>query len=62
MIALTGTDYSRGLPNVGPKKLWKMLPTLLPRVAGSFRDGRIDPELGVDWLVAFVYWQVRCGI
>ena len=66
MIALTGTDYSRGMPWIGPKKVWKLLPTVLPRVLTCF-DGpepSINPELSIDWCVADVYAQVallRCS-
>ena len=30
LIGLTGTDYSRGLPYVGPRKVWSMLSKILP--------------------------------
>jgi len=32
LIGLTGTDYSRNLPLVKPKKLWVMLKHVLPRL------------------------------
>jgi hypothetical protein len=37
LIALTGTDFSRNLPLLKPKRLWTMLPTVLPVLLRCFR-------------------------
>lgn len=60
LIALSGTDYSRGFPNVGPKKVWAMLPRLLPLLTSECMrttDGKphLVPDLTARYLYATVY-------
>jgi len=35
MIGVTGTDFTRGLPWIGPKKVWTMMPSILPVLADN---------------------------
>lgn len=37
LIAMTGTDFSRNLPLLKPKRLWTMLPNVLPALIRCFR-------------------------
>ena len=63
LIALTGTDYSRGFPLVGPKKVWSMLPQLLPVLTcDCMRNSEdapyaLDPDSTAALLYAEVYVQ-----
>ena len=54
LIAFTGTDYSRGIPTVGPKKLWGMLNNILPYLAECMMEGRLDPEK-TEFLFGAIY-------
>jgi len=65
LIALTGTDYSRNLPLVKPKKLWAVLPSVLPALIQSFRQEsmleaanstpQLDVQAAMDLLVPTIY-------
>lgn len=60
LIAMTGTDYSRGIPNVGPKKVWGMLNHLLPVLTKEcFRteEGKpfMLPEVTARLIFAAIY-------
>jgi len=60
LIALTGTDYTRGFPLVGPHKVWKMLPALLPVLTCKcirFAEGgpELEPDATADKLYGAVY-------
>ena len=56
LIALTGTDFSRNLPLVKPKKLWAMVSDILPTLIRCFRmqaeqpqaEAVIQPKVYVD--------------
>ena len=53
LIALTGTDYSRNLPLVKPKKLWG-IQGISSRLRDDFKDFA-DVEQAMNHLVAFIY-------
>lgn len=60
LIGLTGTDYSRGLPYVGPRKVWSMLPKILPVLTSECmrtREGQpfLEPEVTARFLYAAIY-------
>lgn len=71
LIALTGTDYSRNLPLVKPKRLWTLLPTVLPVLLRCFRleapsgepadptmptfMAQLDVAYAVDTLIPVIY-------
>ena len=63
LVGLTGTDYSRGLPLVGPKKVWNMLPRVLGTMLGCClsspdRSGgtpMLDPGNFATDLMAAIY-------
>lgn len=63
LIAITGTDYSRGLPLVGPKKVWRLLPTLLPLLTSEC-FARVDgtPVLSPDIVVQQIYSAIYAGV
>lgn len=44
MMLLAGTDYSRGTPLVGPKRIFDMLPNITPDMLHALRD---DPAVCV---------------
>ena len=44
LIALTGTDFSRNLPLVKPKKLWAIVSDILPVLIRCFRMQAEQPE------------------
>jgi hypothetical protein len=61
MIALTGTDYSRNLPLVKPKKLWTMLHAIMPELIRCFRldsQPQLDVAMAVDSLVPAIYREL----
>jgi hypothetical protein len=60
LIALTGTDYSRGMPLVKPRKIWSMLPHILPVLTAECmrtQDGKpfLDPDTTARRFYAAVY-------
>ena len=55
LIALTGTDFSRNIPMVGPKRVWFMLPSIINGVLASFKDGVLDPNVALDRIIAPLY-------
>jgi hypothetical protein len=60
LVGLTGTDYTRGLPLVGPKKVWSMLPRVLGTLLGCCLSCPGDipvlqPEAFATDLMAAVY-------
>jgi len=44
LIALTGTDFSRNLPLVKPKKLWAIVSDIMPALIRCFRMQAEQPE------------------
>jgi hypothetical protein len=64
LITLTGTDYSRNLPLLKPKKLWLMLRHVLPRLEECLDDEGVRVPQAVDRLVACIYTHLfphHCG-
>ena len=63
LALLTGSDYNRKLPLVGPRHLWEQLGELVPMLLMSSNAGtseaelRIDPELWLDVFMKHVYCQ-----
>ena len=55
LIAMTGTDFSRGLPWVGPKRLIKVLGIFSIARRSLTEDHQIDPLTCLDQLVSPVY-------
>jgi hypothetical protein len=60
LIGITGTDYSRGLPLIKPKKIWTMLPTLLPLLTNRcfevlHDEARLVPVRSADILYRTIY-------
>jgi hypothetical protein len=60
LIALTGTDYSRNMPLVGPRKVWSMLPKVLPVLTAECmrtEEGKpfLVPDLTSRWLYGKIY-------
>jgi hypothetical protein len=59
LIAMTGTDFSRGLPWVGPKRLIKILGIFsMSRRAIIADEDQIDPRATLDHLVSHVYFSL----
>jgi len=63
LIALTGTDYSRGFPLVRPRRIWEIRSHLLPILTCEcmrFEDGRpfLRPEATATLLYGAVYSNV----
>lgn len=63
LIGLTGTDYTRGLPWVGPKKLWTILPHILSSLVNicceNTNDGfSLNPEQTATVLYGVIYAKV----
>lgn len=66
LIGLTGTDYTRGLPWVGPKKVWTIVPHILSTLVASCmenKDGliQIKPEVTANRLYGLIYSNVYCN-
>ena len=63
LALLTGSDYNRQLPLVGPRHLWEQLGELVPMLLLSSNAGtsepdlHIDPELWLDVFMKHVYCQ-----
>jgi hypothetical protein len=61
LIALTGTDFSRNLPLIKPKKLWAIVPGIMPTLLRCFKaqqeTGRpqVDVQKTIDTLVPAIY-------
>ena len=64
LIALTGTDYSRNLPLVKPKKLWTMLHAVMPILLQCFRiteecsTPQLDVAMAIQSLVPAIYREL----
>lgn len=62
LIAFTGTDFTRGLPRIGVKKLWNMLPDkrVWPGVIQAYdvEAKGLDINGACDGLVARLYAEV----
>ena len=57
LALLTGSDYNRQLPLVGPRHLWEHLGELVPMLLMSSNAGTSEPELRIDpelWLDVFM--------
>jgi hypothetical protein len=63
LALLTGSDYNRKLPLVGPRHLWEQVGELVPMLLMSSNAGtseselRIDPELWLNVFIKHVYCQ-----
>jgi len=63
LIGLTGTDYSRGIPLIKPKKLWHILPKILPILANEcFHGGNASPQLVPEVAAEAVYSAIYANI
>ena len=63
LIGLTGTDYSRNLPLVKPKKLWMALRSVAPLVPWQYHQegaapSALDPVRALDAVVATIYCRL----
>jgi len=58
LIALTGTDYSRNLPLVKPKKLWGIMGSIQSNFHCFTESGFVDVRGAMDMLVASIYRQL----
>ena len=66
LIGLTGTDYTRGLPWVGPKKVWTIVPSILPTLVLTCLDtssgfAKVQPEHTASKLYGLIYANVFCN-
>lgn len=58
LIALTGTDFSRNLPQMSGRSVYGWLPDLWPTLAMAYLPdgmGRLEPSRATDQLVALLY-------
>lgn len=55
LIALTGTDFTKGLPRIGPSKFWDRLPAIWKDLSRSFEDEHLNYDMVADKVVAWVY-------
>lgn len=58
LIALTGTDFSRNLPQMSGRSVYGWLPDLWPTLATAYLPdgtGRLEPSRAADHLVALLY-------
>ena len=66
LMLLCGTDFSRGLPQLGPKTIWDMLPDVFMPLLLSFDPTakHFRPEAACDMLVSSIYsnkFPKHCG-
>jgi hypothetical protein len=57
LIALTGTDFSRNLPQLSGRTLYGWLPDIWPALMAAYQpaSGRLDDRRAADELVALLY-------
>lgn len=55
LIALTGTDFSRTLPTVGPRRMWFLVPSFIRGMLTCFREGTLEPTQALQKIVAPIY-------
>jgi hypothetical protein len=57
LIGLTGTDFTRSLPQVSGKSVYRFLPDILGPVVGCFNpeEGQLDVKAAADYIVAGIY-------
>jgi hypothetical protein len=55
MMLLAGTDYSRGIPQVGPRRLIDMYPSLTPDTVRIVHGGHPQPSVMLHTLVKSIY-------
>lgn len=57
LMLLAGTDYSKPLPMVGPKRIWDQLPNFIHQLFGcyDFETKRLDPVRVSNLLVSRIY-------
>ena len=55
-----GTDFTRGMPRVGPRRIWDSLAHIFPSLIKSFNGetGQLNPDVAVDELVSRVYSRI----
>ncbi len=63
LIGITGTDYSRGLPLIKPKKIWNLLPKLLSVLFNGCihlinDQPTLLPDVAADLLYSNIYANV----
>lgn len=60
LIALTGCDFTKGLAQISPKRVWDMLPVLWGRVKRAYDidTGLFDPQMLTDLVVARLYAHI----
>lgn len=58
LIALTGTDFSRTLPTVGPKKVWFLMPSFIRGMMTCFNDETLEPTMALQKIVAPIYRSI----
>ena len=62
LIGFTGTDFTRGLPRIGPKRVWDMLPDkrVWPGLIQAYdiEAKRLDISGTCDGLIARLYAEV----
>eukprot|EP00961_Rhodomonas_salina_P213797 2887469-Rhodomonas_salina.2 len=61
LVALFGgTDFSRGIPQLGPKRVWDAMDRLAPQLAQSFdlETGQFKEEETMNTVVARIYGMV----
>ena len=65
LMLLAGTDFSRPLPWLGPRRLWDNLPQVTCSLLNAAAvTTPLDPAVAVDWVVAKLYRLVfvkHCG-
>ena len=65
LIAMTGTDFSRSLPMIGPKRLWFVLPSIIKGVLASFQGDELDAQTATERIIAPLYraiYTLHAGI
>lgn len=54
-MLLAGTDFSRPLPLLGPKRLWTYLPDVMASLVAATAEGELVADLLYDGVVAAMY-------
>ena len=60
LIALTGCDFTKGLSQISPKRVWHMLPVLWKGLKKAYNQetGLFDPQMITDLVVARLYSNI----
>jgi hypothetical protein len=63
LIGITGTDYSRGIPLIKPKKLWLIMPKILPILANEcFHSNNARPQLVPEVAAEAMYSVIYANV